>query len=196
MATREEIKEAVNFCVSAFPNTGAMLARSGQNITNMLDAFTVLLSDIDSETLVIATHAACAELGREYAPSAAEIRKAMVELQKQAANVPTGAEAWEMVCEYINAVHSQRKELQPLVLKTFNAVGGERQIGRSENSDVMRGQFMKAYEQIKQRAETEAGMLQETRLFIEQNKLLIECNRIDQETSGLALRLKSPAQKG
>lgn len=80
----------------------------------------------------------------KFWPTVAEIREAAAELSRPAALTP--AEAWAQV---ITAIRKDWKpdQLHPTVREALVGFGGLDRVGMSENIDVIRGQFLKVYEQ-------------------------------------------------
>lgn len=194
MATREEIKTVIAYLKMAFPNYKPEL--DGQ--VNTVDVLTDLLGDIPANALMVAVKAACAEPGRQFAPSAGEIRGKLAELHAKAAEVPTAAEAWEAVMESFRVVRSQRPALldHPLVAKAVRVMGGLDKIGMSENIGVERAHFFKIYEQLLERALADASELADVTQYVLENR--VSENRISGEIRALSesMRKRIAAPRG
>jgi hypothetical protein len=98
----------------------------------------------------------------KYFPTVAEIREAaVVNSQPQ---IITAAEAYQLVLKAIHCYGSYREQealesLDPLTRKVTEAIGW-RSLCLSEEPDVIRGQWRKAYEGLEKRVTTEAKMPQ------------------------------------
>src|SRR5512139_3748081 len=95
MTTREEVKAVVLYLKSAFPNYNPAI--DGQY--NAIDVNLDILRDLDSRMLWMAVKTCCAEPGRQFAPSAGEIRGAVVDIRAKAAGFPDVAQAWGIVVQ-------------------------------------------------------------------------------------------------
>ena len=98
----------------------------------------------------------------KYFPTVAEIREAaVINTQPQ---LPTAGEAYEKVLKAIRWFGSYREgealeTLDPITRKATQAIGWK-SLCLSEEPDVVRGQWRKAYEAIAQREQTEAKIPQ------------------------------------
>lgn len=172
MATRDEIKNVIAYLKLTFSNYHPEL--SGE--INTVDVLTDLLGDIPFDALMVAVKAACVEPGRQFAPSAGEIRGKLAELHAKSAAVPTAAEAWGAVMESFRCVRSQRPAIldHPLVARTIRAMGGLEKIGMSENTGVERAHFLKFYEQLLERALEDASELLDVSRYVSENSVIGE----------------------
>ncbi|GIK44018.1 MAG: hypothetical protein BroJett011_78510 [Chloroflexota bacterium] len=188
MATRDEIKSVIAYLKLAFPNYHPEL--SGE--INTVDVLTDLLGDIPADALMVAVKAACAEPGRQFAPSAGEIRGKLAELHAKAAEVPTAAEAWGAVMESFRCVTSQRPALlkHPLVAKAVRMMGGLDKIGMSETIGVERAHFFKFYEQLLKCALEDASELAGVTKYVLENRVNGEIRALSDKLS--VRRLSSP----
>jgi hypothetical protein len=157
MATRDEIKAMVGYMKMAYPNYHPEI--DGQ--VNAVDVLVDLLGDLPSDTLRIAVKAACAESGRQFAPSAGEIRGAATMLHAKASGMPEAGEAWGAIMQSFTCVKSQRPELlnHPLVVEAIRCMGGLDRIGMSEDNMADRAHFLKIYDALKTRALRDAAEL-------------------------------------
>lgn len=187
MATRDEIKSVIAYLKLAFPNYHPEL--SGE--INTVDVLTDLLGDIPADALMVAVKASCAEPGRQFAPSAGEIRGKLAELHAKAAEVPTAAEAWGAVMESFQRVRSQRPALldHPLVAKAVRMMGGLDKIGMSETIGVERAHFFKIYEQLLERALDDASELADVTQYVLDNRVSGEIRALSEK---MAKRIPAP----
>lgn len=190
MANRDEIKSVIMYMMLAFPNYHPTL----EGKPNSVDVYLDLLGDMPADTLMVATKTACAERGREFAPSAGEIRAAATQLHRLASGTPEAAEAWAAIMESFRVVKSQRSKLleHPIVAEAIRCMGGLDTIGMSENNMADRAHFLKIYDQLLQRGLDDVAMLPETLEYVK---------RVAKLTGGetpiryLADRLTSPLLK-
>lgn len=170
MATREAIKVAVIYMQGLFPNYKPALVGEWNAIDALLDA----LGDLGEGDLMIAVRAACTPgTGRQFAPSADEIRAALTGLHAQAAGVPTTAEAWGAIMESFNNTSFHQPALldNPLVKQAIRCMGGLSVIGMSENLPAERARFLQFYDELRQRALSDAAMLPAIADYIETQRL-------------------------
>lgn len=122
-----------------------------------------MLGDMDYEVVSVAAKKCILE--KTFAPSIAEIRQEVVKIMNP--NRLSGAEAWGEV-EYTMKKYgatasvdgtSYKDVLSPLVLRTVRYMGW-RDMCMSDNINVVRGQFLKLYEQLYSQ-ETEELLLPE-----------------------------------
>ena len=170
MTTRDEMRAIVGYMRKAFSNYDPDLTSQ----TNTVDVLVDLLGDLPLDLLKLAVRTACVQPGREFAPSAGEIRGAVVELMMKASGAPTAGEAWEEVRLYIHFHGSQNGTpafSHPLVAKTVRQIG-LREIGMSENQGVERAHFMKMYNELMERERENTALLPEAVRFIENYRQL------------------------
>lgn len=169
MATREQIKAIILYMKGLFPNYHPELEGEWNAIDALLDA----LGDISPEDLKIAVRAACNPgTGRQFAPSADEIRSALAGLHAQASGLKAAGEAWQEVMTYIvdNGCHNGTPEFShPIIKKAVQAIGLE-EIGMSEDVMVERAHFLKIYADLSQRALSDSAMLPQVSAYIESQK--------------------------
>ena len=90
MTSQKDIIQIILLMQAAFPNY-----HPGKGTPEALYQF---LQDLPGDTLKAAVLAACTEPGREFAPSAGEIRATAIELSIRALGIPNEFEAWAEVC--------------------------------------------------------------------------------------------------
>lgn len=172
MATRDDIKKIVAYLAMAYPNYRPDISSP----VNTVDVFLDLLGDLDAKDLQIAVKAACTPgTGRQFAPSADEIRTALVKLQIRVSNVPQAGEAWGAIMESFRYIHPPQ-EIQkiidnPMVEKTIRAMGGLNAIGMSEEIMVERAHFLKIYTAFLDRHATDVAMIPEAVEYVRHRQI-------------------------
>jgi hypothetical protein len=182
MATREDIKNIMAYMGCSFPNYHPILEGEINTVDVLLDQ----LGDLDKDDLQMAVRAACMNgTGRQFAPSADEIRTKYAELHARVAGIPTAAEAWGAIMEHFGKYTLEPVELleNPLVKKAIYCMGGLRTIGMSENNMADRAHFLKIFEQLRERAIQETLELPAITEYIESKRL------IDGQVKALAARM-------
>lgn len=185
MANREEIKAIILYMKGLFPNYHPELEGNITAIDSLMD----VLGDLDTESLKTAVRAACTPgTGRQFAPSADEIRAALTGLHAQAAGVPTTAEAWGAIMESFNRTSFHQPALldNPLVKQAIRCMGGLSVIGMSENLPAERARFLQFYDELRQKALSDAAMLPAITEYIESKRMT------DGSIKTLAERLSHP----
>ena len=186
MATRDEIKGAIIYMRSLFPNYHPEL----DGDYNAVDAMFDVLGDLESETLRAGVKAACMDSmdgrGREFAPSAGAIRAAAVQLHIKASGIPTTEEAWQIVLKAINSEDRWAAiKPYPLIMQAVDTLGGLRLIADSEAPGVERAHFFRIYDNLLQEAARDAGQLPALTAYVEQHRQL-NGGAIPQLTEGKA----------
>lgn len=170
MSERNDIKSIIAYLAMAFPNFKPDVTNS----PNSVDVYFDLLQDMPTETLQIAVKACCAEPGRAFAPSAGEIRGMAVQLHAQAAGLPTAGEAWGAIMESFKHITSERDAMlaHPLIQEAIRCMGGIDRIGACDEDQQManRAHFLKIYQQLYDRALSDAGQLPIVAGYIESQK--------------------------
>jgi hypothetical protein len=182
MATPNDIQQIINMFLAAFPN---------YKPTDMTpEIFFQTLQDIPSEELKVAVLNCLTEAGRAFAPSIGEIRGAVANLRRTAANVPSSYEAWQEVLtqmsinggDYGTPVWSH-----PLVERVVRQLGW-RNLRMSEDQTADRARFVQAYDQLLNRAMSEETMLPEVKGYIQSQggQLLDAPSQVKQLSSRLS----------
>jgi hypothetical protein len=188
MATREAIKAAVVYMQGLFPNYHPALV--GQ--WNAIDALQDALGDLDEAELMIAVRAACMDgTGREFAPSADQIRRALVLLKGQASGLPTAGESWGAVIGSFermpggNMCGGGRGPIldHPLVIKAINEMGGYKAIDYDEQMPA-RVQFMKLYQALLDKEITKAVQPPQVTAFVEAKRLEAGQSKLLEDNNG------------
>jgi hypothetical protein len=171
MSTRTDIKNIIAYLALAFPNFHADVTGT----PNTVDVYLDLLGDMPAETLQVAVKSCCAEPGRAFAPSAGEIRGMAAQLHAQAAGMPTAAEAWGVIMQSFHLVSSDRERLpvlrNPLVVKALRCMGGLEVIGMSENLPAERARFLQFYDELRERAMSDAAELPQVADYVDRQRL-------------------------
>lgn len=161
MATANDIQQIINMLMAAFPNF------KPSDLTP--EIYFQTLQDIPSDELKAAVLHCLTESGRAFAPSIGEIRGAVSDLRRAAANVPGAYDAWMEVCRAIADVGSYGTPdwSSPLIERTVKSLGW-RNLCLSENQVADRARFLQAYEQLMERAVREDMLLPDVRGYIEE----------------------------
>jgi hypothetical protein len=170
MASREAIKAVILYMKGSFPNYHPELDGKWNAIDVLLDQ----LGDLSEEDLMIAVRAACTPgTGREFAPSADEIRTALVHLRAHASNLPTAGEAWAAIMESFKRTSFSQPELlkHPMIQEAVRCMGGMNVIGMSEENMADRAHFLKIYEGLYNRALRDAAQLPIVTEYVEAQRL-------------------------
>lgn len=147
---KTEIVKLLAVINAAFPNM--------QITEAMVDLWHELLSDIDFNLAKAAVKKILLE--SPYPPTIAEIRKQAAEIMMPEENKIDPAEAWGEVERAIRYYGSYMEEealasMSPAVAKVVKYIGW-REICLSEEPEVVRGQFLKMYQQVQERERKEA----------------------------------------
>lgn len=145
---KSEIAKLFAIITAAFPNM--------QVTDAMTEIWYELLGDVDFDVAQIAVKKLLLE--SSYPPTIADVRKQVVSIMSPRQIDP--AEAWG---EVLNAVHRYgyyRQEealasMSPLVAKAVRYMGWQ-EICMSEEPSVIRGQFMRIFQQLQEREKQEA----------------------------------------
>jgi hypothetical protein len=151
MTTREEIKNLVAYMILSFSNYHPDV----DSPMNVVDVFLDLLGDLPLDALKAAVRSCCAEPGRQFAPSAGEIRGAVIKLNAQASGLPSAGEAWGAVVASFERMpggnmagggHNAILD-NPLVVEAVQQMGGYGAIGTDffDNQVANRAHFLKLY---------------------------------------------------
>lgn len=163
MADIEDIAQIISVVSAAYPNFAPTEATA--------EVYYQTLRDIPADLLKAATLQAISEPGRKFAPSVGEIRGMVLEINKMAHGFPTSYEAWSEVRQQMIAVGTYSKPTftHQIVADTVKAIGWQ-SLCLSDNEVAVRAHFIKAYEQLANRAELDAAMLPDVRGYIEDNR--------------------------
>lgn len=143
----DEIKTLVAMTLANFPNM------QERHMSPTVALWQQMLSDIPFNVAKAALIKVLATA--KFWPTVGEIRETAVQLTSP--NVLSAPEAWAQVIKAIRYDYSSDK-LDPVVRKAIEGFGGLNGIGYSENIDVVRGQFLKVYEQYANRERDAAVM--------------------------------------
>ncbi len=162
MCEPRDIDQIINMLEVAFPNFHP------KDATLTREIYWQTLSDIPTDELKAAVLHCMTESGRAFAPTIGEIRGAVADLRKTAANVPGSYQAWEEVCHAIRDTGSYRSPefSSPLIERVVRNLGW-RNLCMSENQVADRARFVQAYDQLLERATKEDMLLPEVRGYIE-----------------------------
>lgn len=124
-----------------------------------IEAYALVLSDIPPDLLRVAAINLASR--NTFFPAASELRTAAFELIEQVSAVPSAGEAWGQVCAVWRG--RNRDELDPLIHRAVEAMGGWKQLGLSENPMADRAHFLKVYDVLLERQRADVRMLPEVR---------------------------------
>jgi hypothetical protein len=162
---------------AAFPNMQVTEA--------MVDLWHELLGDIDFNLAKAAVKKILLE--SPYPPTIADIRKQAAEIIMPKENKIDAAEAWGEVERAIRLYGSYMEEeaissMSPAVARVVKYIGW-REICLSEEPGVVRGQFLKMYQQLQERERKEAllpeGLKRDIAMLTEQRLMLGEGGEAD-----------------
>lgn len=88
----------------------------------------------------------------EWPPSIAQIRKAALNLSRGELSQPSSWEAWERVSKLCSGNEIQLSKIES---RTLEVIGGTWSVKHSENPDITRSQFLKAYTEFLDRHDRE-----------------------------------------
>lgn len=195
MATRDDVKNILAYMALAFPNYHPDVTSAP---VNSVDVYRDLLGDLPADTLKTATQACCAQPGRQFAPSAGEIRGMAVQLHAQAAGLPSAGEAWAAVIGSFERMpagnmagggHDNPILDLPLVVETVRQMGGYASIDY-DNQMAERAHFLKIYQAAYDRELTSAAQLPATQQYIEAHR------QIAGQVGGLVKKLSAHTRTG
>ncbi|SRR5258706_11034567 len=148
------------------------------------------LQDIPADELFVAAQHCRTSTARDqrFAPSAGEIRIAVLDLRHAALNIPSSYDAWqEMKIKMVERIGYDEPEWSsPLISKVVKSLGWYN-LCMSENQTSDRMRFIEAYNQLAERAEKEMMLPYNVRAYLEDQgaKLLDTSAQIKQLTKGL-----------
>ena len=139
--------------------------------------YTRIFADIPDDVLEAAALDICSRPGAFF-PSAGDWRQTALDLMLAKSGIPLAIEAWEEARRVVGNcgeywLYQQGQRLpeysHPLIEKTVSAIG-YRNILEPENEEVLRAQFIKAYEAFRVRTDDSMRTLPEVKQ-VEQNYL-------------------------
>ena len=181
MTTRDDIKKLMAYMACAFSNYHPVL----EGEINAVDVMFDLLGDLPIETLQAAVKYCCAEPGRQFAPSAGEIRGAVSQMRIKIDNVPSAGEAWGAIIGSFERMpggnmagggHGPVLD-HPLVQKALHCMGGYAAIGSDffENQMANRAHFLRIYADLLNSWKNDAAELPAITDYVEDKR--IEVNK-------------------
>lgn len=152
--TRDEFKKFFAYISAVTTDTNPSAAK--------VQVYWDALNDLNFDVAMIAAKKIIATLESPFLPMPAIIRKAVVEITQPP--VLTAGEAYEKVLKAINRFGSYKEtealESLDLITRKATQAIGWKSLCLSEEPDVVRGQWRKAYEAIAQREQAEAKVPQ------------------------------------
>lgn len=172
MATKQEVFEILVLLAAAYPRF--------QLVPETIETYAVLLQDLDQEELKAAAMDVATR--KDFFPSVHEIRQAVVNIRKQANQVPSAYQAWSEVLAAGTGVKKSVIEVGPdkwaieeekfvfshyLVEHVARALGWPSSFPGGDTEMADRAHFLKAYEQAVNDAMNQEITLPEVRAYIE-----------------------------
>lgn len=124
-----------------------------------------MLSDIDPKYGLAAVTELCGS--GEWPPSISQIRKAALNLSRGELSQPSGWEAWERVFELCRGGEVKLSKIESRALEV---IGGTWTVKHSENVEITRSQFLKAYNEFLDRHDRELCAIPVARQIAEANR--------------------------
>lgn len=124
------------------------------------DLWTEMFAEDDAGVVGLAVKQLLTTL--EFPPTIADVKKEISKLASAVSNEPTGIDEWNAIRKAIkNSCYSAKEEFDRLPSVAQRFVGSPQQLRDwavmcDFNADVVRGQFMKQYESLKEREEYKA----------------------------------------
>lgn len=138
--TKQECAILVGMIASAYP--------SWKPTTETVSVYVELLSDLDKNEAQNALRSLL--MASEFPPSVATIRKKVLESRDGAPLLK--AEAWHLVMMMINRYGTyERPEIEDYVTRQVVESIGWRQLCTSTNTDTIRAQFFRLYDEVAQK---------------------------------------------
>ena len=131
-----------------------------------IEVYASMLEDIPPDVLVAAARTLIAS-GGEFFPSVSAWRQTALDIMLNKAGTPTAIEAWEEAVKECNRCgdywrYQEGKKYpeytHPLIESCVSAIGYA-QILETENVDIVRAHFLKAYESLRQRRDIDQRTL-------------------------------------
>ena len=174
MATKQDVFEVLTMLAAAYPRY--------KLVKETIQAYTVLLQDLDAEELRTAAMDCAAK--RNFYPSVHELRQAVVEIRRKTNRVPTAYEAWSEVLAAGTGSRMEAIQVEggwaiekkkyifshPLVEQVARMLGWPTSFPGGDTEMADRAHFLKAYEQQAREAMNHEITLPEVRAFIEKSQ--------------------------
>ena len=145
--TKNEFKVIVSLLKSNY-------TKFGIELKEQFEFWYAMFEEVDYQVAKLAVAKLCCENSYDH-PKIADLRKAVAEVLTSKEDLLTGAEAWGEVMQAVKKFGNYRADeaLESMSLVTRDLVKriGFREICFSEELGVVRGQFLKMFEQIKNR---------------------------------------------
>lgn len=163
MASEIEVTKVLALMSVYYPNF--KFKPTSQNEPGTAKAYAMLLQDIPVDVLQAAAKSLITT--NTFFPSLAELRQCALDIMLNKNGTPTAIEAWEEAVKECNRCgdywrYQEGKKYpeysHPLIESCVKAIGYA-QILETENIDIVRAHFLKAYESLRQRHDIEQRML-------------------------------------
>jgi hypothetical protein len=176
MASPDEFAQVMGFIAAA---TGKSLSVESQVV------YFDLLGDLPMSVLQLAAKKVCLRHRYPTFPSVAEIRACAVEVGRGEVTAGTGAEAFAQAWSAVRRIDPEiegsferaTKGLPPLVVKAMLAMGVCSMVASGDPVGVIRGQFLRIYEQLAESERQTQAIPERDRQAIEKNKPAIGAAR-------------------
>ena len=159
MPRKSTIIEALGLMDLGFPG------RLPGNKEQMIEAWTMFLNGMDDRAIIEATKDLCSQ-PREHPPSVGQVRHRAAELSLGILAPPSGVEAWERV---VRRSRGESVDLHEDENRALEFVGGTCAVKHSEQPEIIRAQFLKAYREFSQRRIIESRSHQSTKDLADMN---------------------------
>lgn len=124
-----------------------------------------MLSDIDPRYGLAAVTELCGSC--EWPPSIAQIRKAALNLSRGELSQPSAWEAWERVLDFCRG---NEISLCKIESRALEVIGGTWTVKHSDNVEIVRSQFLKAYNEFLERHDREICAIPVAKQLAESNR--------------------------
>ncbi len=191
MASPDEFAQVMGFVAAA---TGKSLSPESQVV------YFDLLGDLPMSVLQLAARKVCLRHRYPTFPSVADIRSCAVEVSRGEVAAGTGAEAFAQAWSAVRRIDPEidgsferaTKGLPPLVVKAMLAMGVCSMVASSDPVGVIRGQFLRIYEQLAESERQKQILPERDRQAIEQRKPAIGVRSIVQSIADV---FQAPGEK-
>lgn len=151
---QSDVIKLLGMLTTAYPNMKGM---EGSTLNMTVDIWYECLQDIDKDVAIVAIKKNIME--SSFPPTIADIRKQVTEIMTMESERLDGASAWGEVLKAIrrDGSYNEVKALESMSSTTRQVVKymGWKELCFSENTGVIRGQFLRMYDTVANRERTE-----------------------------------------
>jgi hypothetical protein len=148
------------------------------------DIWLKMLTGIDATAVLAATEQICAEPG-QFPPTPGDIRARAIQIASGETSTPTGAEAWERVCQWYKDINSvsfdeygaeiKEKPKSSVVMtelekRALKFIGGTWELGNSEKPSYIRHEFITFFDTQIAKQQKERSLTPTTKALLESKK--------------------------